>query len=137
MTLEELKRDHPDLVTQVKAEAEAEAIAAADTTTQKERSRIQEIDDIASLYSPEMVHEAKYGKNACTAQELAFRAAQEQAKTGSAFMKNLMDDNNGSGGAEVGAAPAADDAAGGKEVNTIEQARADAKAFNERKKEAR
>lgn len=137
MTLEELKRDHPDLVAQIADEVAAIGADNIDAAVQGERDRIQEIDGIAALYSPEMVHEAKYGKNACTAQELAFRAAQEQAKTGSTFMQNLTDDNNGSGGAEVGAAPAADDAAGGKEVNTIEQARADAKAYNERKKEAR
>jgi hypothetical protein len=64
------------------------------------------IDDIAGLFSADMVREAKYGATACTAQELAFRAAQEAAKNGQAFLANLAADAQASGAGEVPAAPA-------------------------------
>lgn len=131
MTKEELRAQYPDQV----AEVEAEARAAADTTAavQAERDRLSAIDEVAGLFDPELVREAKYGDAPCTAAELALKAAQKAAKQGSKFLADAMADAAASGAAGVGAVPPAD----GGEENPIEQARADAKAFNARKKEVR
>ena len=47
-----------------------------------EQKRIQEIDEIACLFDAEIIQAAKYGPNACTAQELTYRAALEAAQRG-------------------------------------------------------
>lgn len=131
MTKEELRAQYPDQV----AEVEAEARAAVDTTTavQAERDRLAAIDEVASLFDPELVREAKYGDTPCTAAELALKAAQKAAKQGSKFLADALADASASGTAGVGSVPPAD----GGEENPIEQARADAKAFNARNKEVR
>jgi len=98
-TIEELRAENPELVSELEASVRAEAAHA-------EQERLQGIDDIAGLFSADMVREAKYGATACTAQELAFRAAQEAAKNGQAFLANLTADANASGAGEVPAAPA-------------------------------
>ena len=98
-TIEELRAENPELVSELEASVRAEAAHA-------EQERLQGIDDIAGLFSADMVREAKYGATACTAQELAFRAAQEAAKNGQAFLANLTADAQASGAGEVPAAPA-------------------------------
>lgn len=135
MTEQELRAQYPEIVAQVEAKARAagntEAINAA---VQAEQARIREIDEVACLYSEEMVREAKYGKNACTAQELTFRAAKVAAQKGGKFLENMDDDAKNSGAASVGAAaPPADE--GGKETpeQIRAQAKADMKAFQENK----
>lgn len=66
--LEELRREDPELAAAVEAEIKA---AIADV----EKKRLQEIDAIApAVNNPALVHEAKYGEKACSAQELAYRA---------------------------------------------------------------
>jgi len=106
MTIEELREQHPELVAEIEAAARASAepgaIAAA---VQAEQQRIQKIDAIAVLYDDAMVQAAKYGENACTAQELAFRAAQEAAKQGRTFLSQMQADATASGAKGVGAAP--------------------------------
>lgn len=47
-----------------------------------EEKRIREIDEIACLFDPETVKAAKYGPNACTAQEMAYRAAMKAVQSG-------------------------------------------------------
>ena len=100
-TIEELRAENPELVSQVEAAARTEAARA-------EQERLQGIDEIAGLFNADMVREAKYGKTACTAQELAFRAAKDAAKTGQAFLTNLTDDAQVSNAVQVPAAPAVD-----------------------------
>ena len=117
-TIEELRAEYPELVKQIEAEAKAAASAdqkaaeqkAVNEAVQAERKRLQEIDEIASaINDPDLVKEAKYGEKACSAQELAFRAMQMQAKQGKQFLDNLKDDYNASGANNVKAVPAADD----------------------------
>lgn len=108
-TLEELRAEYPELTAQLEAEARDSANAANAGSVEAERQRIQEIDALASLYDAETVREAKYGENPCTAQELAYRAAQEAAKKGQKFLNNLDEDAKASGTAKVGAAAAPDD----------------------------
>ena len=116
-TIEELRAEYPELVKQIEAEAKAAASADQKAAEQKavfdavqaERKRLQEIDEIASaINDPDLVKEAKYGEKACSAQELAFRAMQMQAKKGKMFLDNLKDDYNASGANDVKAVPAAD-----------------------------
>lgn len=119
-TLEELRAESPALV----AEAESAASASA---VQAERSRLQEIDAVAGLFSAEMVNEAKYGENACSAQELAYRAAQAAVANGQQFLNNMAADAQASGAAAVPAAPAPEkDPA--PEANTPEEKMAAARA---------
>jgi len=111
--LEELRKENPALADQLMAEAQAAAsaeIEASGDAANAERQRIKEIDEISVLYSDELVQEAKYGENPCTAQELAFRAAQKQAKKGKSFLKGMEDDTKASGAQDIGAAPTEGDA---------------------------
>lgn len=94
MTPEELRASHPELVQAI----ESEAVTA-------ERERIQAIDGIAGVFTAELVNEAKYEKP-CTAQELAYRAAQQQAKQGTAFLSDLDNDVTDSNANAVPAAAA-------------------------------
>lgn len=108
--LEELKKEDPALAEQFMAEAKAavsaEAIAEA---IKAERQRIADIDEISALYDDETVREAKYGEKACTAQEMAFRAAQKAAKQGQKHIKDHQDDVKASGAMGVTATPNAGD----------------------------
>ena len=47
-----------------------------------EEQRIREIDEIAHLFDPETGEAAKHGPNACTAQEMTYRAAVEAVQKG-------------------------------------------------------
>lgn len=98
-TIEELRAESPDLLAQAESAASASAVQA-------ERTRLQEIDAVAGLFSAEMVNEAKYGENACSAQELAYRAAKAAVANGQQFLNNMAADAQASGAAEVPAAPA-------------------------------
>lgn len=114
--LEELKKENPELAAAVEAEIKAAAAATApagtsadqgavDTAINEERKRQQEIDGIASMVNDdELVKEAKYGDKACTAQELAFRAMQKQAKQGDQHAANAAEDYKKSNAAQVAAA---------------------------------
>ncbi len=102
--IEELRSEYPDLVTQIET-------AAATTAVQAERARLQEIDVVANLFSSDLVADAKYGENPCSAQELTYRAAVEAAKQGTVFMKNVTADNQVSGTEQVTATPAPEEKA--------------------------
>lgn len=105
-TVEELRKEYPDLTaqleTEAKASADSEAVAEA---IKAERERLSKIDEVATLFDEELVQSAKYGENACSAQELAYRAAQKAAKNGQKFMANLEDDAGTSGVGNVEAVP--------------------------------
>jgi ATP-dependent protease ClpP protease subunit len=122
MTPEELRAAHPEVVAQIEqaavnaaqTQANAEAVAA-------ERQRLEAIDSIAaSIPDPQLVHDAKYGANPCTAQELCFRVMQKSAASGQTFLANYKADGAASGAAGVSAAPN-----GGAPVNKAEQNQAD------------
>ena len=107
MTLDELRAQEPDLVTQIEqnAVAAARAQATAEAVT-AERERLAAIDSIAaSVPDPQLVHDAKYGENPCTAQELCFRVMQESAKASRSFLNDYEKDGKRSGSNAVGAAP--------------------------------
>lgn len=106
--LEELRKENPELAAQVEKEVKAAALtesgSVAKQAAEDERNRLAEIDKIACIFDEDIVQEAKYGDNACSAQEMAYRAAVRAAKTGSDFMKNLKVDSASSNTSEVGAA---------------------------------
>ena len=124
MTLEELKAQEPDLVSQIEQAAVGAATAQTTDAVTAERQRLAAIDSIAaSIPDPQLVHDAKYGDNPCTAQELCFRVMQQSAASGQNFLANYEKDGAASGVGDVGAAPN-----GGAGVNQEEQDAADIQA---------
>lgn len=111
MSIEELREKYPELVSQVEAEALASAdhTEAVNAAVQDERDRLAGIDEVASLFPSDLVQEAKYGENPCTAAELALKAAQKAAKAGSKFLADAKADTAESGTDKVGAAPAGEE----------------------------
>lgn len=109
MNLEELRKEHPELVEQIEAAARtagnAEAAAAA---VSAERRRLQEIDAIAAQVPEDLLAEARYGETACSAQELAYRAMTAAAGKGAGVLAGMNADYAASGAGEVGAVPPAD-----------------------------
>ena len=124
MTLDELKAQEPDLVSQIEQAATNAAKAQTTDAVTAERQRLAAIDSIAaSIPDQKMVHDAKYGDNPCTAQELCFRVMQQSAASGQNFLANYEADGAASGVGDVGAAPN-----GGAGVNQEEQDAADIQA---------
>lgn len=149
-TLDELRAKYPDLCAQLETEARASAVAgavntpvapataaapAAENPADAERKRIQAIDQLAPcILDKQMVEEAKYGENACTAEQLAYRVLQMQASQGQAHLASAADDFAASGIAQVQtpAAPAAETDPDSPDAVSA-QARADVAAFQEMK----
>lgn len=114
MTLDELMKTEPELAEQIKASAIEEVKAEVATqiseakaeAIREERARLQAISEIAcSVNDAEMVNEAMYGENACTASELALRAMQKQAKLGETYLKDRKEGLKNSGADDVEASP--------------------------------
>ena len=106
MTLEELRAQEPELVSQIEQEARNAAQTQTTDAVTAERRRLADIDSIAaSIPDQQLVHDAKYGDKPCTAQELCFRVMQQSAASGQQFLKNYTADGAASGAAKVGAAP--------------------------------
>lgn len=106
-TAEDLRKEYPELTAQIEAEAKATAVPGAgamSAAVQAERKRLQEIDQVAALFSEELVQEAKYGEKVCSAQELTYRAAMSAAQQGKKFLSALEQDNDESGVQSVHAA---------------------------------
>lgn len=108
MTLEEFRQENPEAAEALIAEAQALVDGHTDEAVNAERQRIADIDALAHLFDADTVNAAKY-TNPCTAQEMCYRAAQESAKQGKAFMTALAADEKESKASEVTAAPAASD----------------------------
>mgnify|MGYP003169176932 FL=1 len=106
MTLEELRAQEPELVSQIEQEARNAAQTQTTDAVSAERQRLADIDSIAaSIPDQQLVHDAKYGDKPCTAQELCFRVMQQSAASGQQFLANYTADGAASGTAKVGAAP--------------------------------
>ena len=125
MTPEEMRAAHPEVVAQIEQDAvrAAQTQANADAVA-AERQRLADIDSIAaSIPDQQLVNDAKYGENRCTAQELCFRVMQQSAAAGQQFLTNYQNDGANSGADNVGAAPN-----GGAAVNQQENDAADIQA---------
>lgn len=102
--LEQLRSENPKLAETVEKEIKAELVkgentaaeVAAKKAVEDERRRLAEIDEISALFGEDLVKEAKYGEKACTAAELAYRAAKESAKSGEDYFKKMQEDTNNS-----------------------------------------
>lgn len=124
MTLEELKAQEPDLVGRIEQDARNAAQAQTAEAVNAERERLAAIDSIAAtIPDQQMVNDAKYGKNPCTAQELCFAVMQKSAALGQKFLENYARDGQMSNTAMVGAAPN-----GGNHMTREEQDAADIRA---------
>ena len=133
MDTKELREKYPEQVAEIEAEARAavDTTEAANAAVNAERERLSAIDEVADLFDSELVREAKYGNKPCTAAELALLAAQNAKKQGTAFLAAAQEDAKASGTGGVGATPPPENE--GSKYDGIEQAKADAKAYNDRK----
>jgi len=124
-TIEELRKENPELVAQL---VSAERAAERADAIQAEQKRLQEIDDLAGLFSADLVREAKYGEKACSAQELSYRAAVDAAKNGKQFLAKMTADAKESNAGAVPAAPAHDPEPKAAEPKTDQEKEEAAKA---------
>lgn len=103
MSLEELRKQHPELVAQIETEAAATAAAKA---VADERIRLKAIEEIApSVGDVTLVTEAKYGEQPMSAEQLAFSAMKRQAQLGSQHLRDHAADVKASGAEQVAATP--------------------------------
>lgn len=129
MTLDELKKQHPELVAQIETEAKGTVSAEAITA---ERNRIKDIESIEAVVGdPQLVAEAKYGENPCTAAELSLKAMQKQAQLGQQHLDNSAKDFKASGAESVGAAPNSGNS--GEELDEAQQVNTVVGIYNEMK----
>ena len=105
--------------------------AAIDEAVRAERQRLSEIDEISALYPEDMVRAAKYGEHPCTAQQLAYNAAQMAVQQGTNVLALMNADAEAA--AKVGAAPDPKAESG----STVPEVPKPAKTENERIAEAR
>lgn len=106
MTEKELREKYPELVAGIEASARSSGnTEAVNTAIETERTRQQEIDAIAPTIDPDLVRAARYGDTACSAQELAYRAALASAGKGKSFLAALENDAAASGAAGVNPVP--------------------------------
>ena len=92
MTLDELKKEEPDLVKSIedaaKATVDTETIAAQ--ARDAERQRIRDIESIeATIADKDLVNAAKFGDKPMDAKELAFTAMQKQAQIGNQILTDM------------------------------------------------
>lgn len=95
--VDELRNGCPDLVKEI---VDSERAAAQ----KAERERLAAIDEIAETIPANLVAEAKYGENACSAEQLAYRAAVDAKKNHRKLLEDTADDANTSGANSVGGA---------------------------------
>ena len=114
MTVEELKKDYPDLVDQIRTEAVQTAQENAQATQKNavkeavdaEVKRLKEIDEIAGkIQDQKLVQDAKYGENRMSAGDLALAALKAQADAGSAYLQAMESDAGNSGANAVESLP--------------------------------
>lgn len=99
MTLEEFKKNHPDVANAYKSEILAGAgNGGADTgaAVDAERARIRAIDDITLPGYEDMANKAKY-EEPVSAEAFAMQIVAAQKKTGQAFLKGREEDIDTSG----------------------------------------
>lgn len=102
MTEKELRAQFPDIVAAIE---KAAAETARTDAVKQERARLQSIEEIESQIGDKtLINAAKYGENACSAEQLALRAMQAQAKLGASHVEGLAADGAASGVKDVAGA---------------------------------
>ena len=131
MTFEEFRQENPEEAEAALNEARASVshTEAEEAARASERTRCEEIDALRGVFDDATIQAAKYGENPCTAQEMAFRAAQEMAKQGKSFLNQMQADYQESGAEGVSAAPASEE---DNKPLTAEDRRAAGKAMSEK-----
>lgn len=105
-TVDELRKEYPDLVGQVEQ-------TAADQARQEERERIRDIEDMTLVGGEEEARRAKYDKPV-SADAFARAALQKARQQGSAYLAKAGEDAKNSGAGSVGQAGQDDGKQGGK-----------------------
>lgn len=101
--IEEMRAAFPEILAQAETEARNAGLAAG---IAQERARIQGIEAIeGAIADKALITDAKYGENALTAEQLAFKAMQAQAAIGVTVMAGIAADNQASGVDGVGSVP--------------------------------
>lgn len=105
MTLEELKKDHPEVANAYKNEIMA-GMGGTDQTAavDAERARIKAIDEITLPGFEDMANKAKY-EESVSAEAFAMQIVAAQKKAGKSFLNDREDDINDSGVKDVAPAP--------------------------------
>lgn len=110
MTLDELMKQEPELVDQIRTTA----IQSAQTDTQQavkaavsdELNRLKSIDEIAGKIADKaLVEKAKYGETKMSAADLALEALKLQNDAGQTFLDNMKEDVKNSRANEIAPAP--------------------------------
>ena len=110
MTLEELEKQEPELVNQIKntaiQSAQADIQQAVDTAVANELDRLKSIDEIAGKVADKtLVEKAKYGDVKMSAADLALEALKAQKEDGQAFLAGMREDVKNSGSDGIAPAP--------------------------------
>ena len=102
--IDDLRNAHGDLVTEIENAAQVNAI-------QTERDRLAAIEGIEdNICDAQMVHDAKYGENPMTAEQLLFAAAKCGKLVGTNMINKMQNDaNNGGANAVTGASASKDE----------------------------
>ncbi len=100
MKLEDLLKENPDAADELATKIEA----AKNEGAAEERSRLQSIDNIASIVSEAMLNKAKY-EEPINAAELALQLATETATSGKKYFEAAVKDSNESNVNQVTATP--------------------------------
>ena len=101
--LEDLRNAYPEFVAQIENAAKD---GVQNQGAEAERARIKAIEEIeASIADKALVNEAKYGENPMTAEQLALKAMQAQAKIGATMLNHMEADAQQSGVDGVEATP--------------------------------
>lgn len=106
MTLEELKKNYPDIAdahkTEILADTGRNAEADIKTAVATERARMKAIDDMTLPGFENLANKAKY-EEPITAEEFAMQIIAKQKKTGQAFLSDRQEDVDNSGIKKVSA----------------------------------
>lgn len=102
-SIEELKSAYPEYVAQIEKAARE---SVQNQSAEAERARIRAIEEIeASIADKKLVNDAKYGENPMTAEQLALKAMQAQAKIGANMLNSMAEDFEASNAGDVSAEP--------------------------------
>lgn len=110
MTLEELTKQEPELVDQIRNAAiqsvQTDTQQAVSAAVSNELNRLKSIDEIAGKIADKaLVERAKYGETKMSAADLALEALKLQNDAGQTFLDNMKEDVKNSGAEAITPAP--------------------------------
>lgn len=106
MTLEELMKQEPRLVDQIRKDAMQSTQTDVQQAVNNELNRLKSIDEIAGkIADKSLVEKAKYGEVKMSAADLALEVLKSQNDFGQTFLNNMESDIKGSGAEKIIPAP--------------------------------